>query len=402
MRYRPSAGGARAPSEILRVAAAPPVRSGGPHLLDTTMLYAPHSGGVTRYLREKRAWLARHSAMRHTLIVPALRDGVGPCGEIMIRTRALTRSPYRWPYDVPRWVREICARGPDLIEAGDPGPLGWIARHAARRLDVPLVAFCHADVLRMTAIRFSPALNGGVREYLRAFYRRCDVVIAPSRYMKDRLAQWGVDRVVVRPLGVDFEIFTPTARAGDLRRELALPHDARVLVYAGRLAPEKNIDVLLRAFQKLGRRYHLVIAGEGEMSHRPPNVTLLPFVESARELARRLASADGLVHAGDQETFGLIFLEAMACGRGVIAPQAGAAPELVGPDAGILVRPRDPGALAEGIVAFYEQGSEAVGARARARSEQGYTWDAAMRGLLGVYRGALAAPAAAFARYAAP
>ena len=367
------------------------------------MLYAPHSGGVTRYLREKRAWLARNTTMRHTLVVPALRDGVGPCGEILIRTRALTRSPYRWPYDGARWVREICARAPDLIEAGDPGPLGWIARRAATRLDVPLVAFCHADVVRMTALRYSPAVNGAVREYLRAFYRRCEVVVAPSRYMKERLAQWGVERVVVRPLGVDLATFTPAARAFDLRRRLALPRDARVLVYAGRIAPEKNIDVLLRAFRLLGRRYHLVIAGsDAGVDGKPANVTLLPFLESATDLARLLASADALVHAGDQETFGLILLEAMACGRGVIAPDAGAAPELVDAEAGILVRPRDARSLAEGIAAFYDKDPEACGAHARRRVEQGYTWDAAMRGLLGVYRGALSTATVMAPRYAAP
>ena len=102
MRYRPCTV---ARGEAL---SAPSRRSrDGPHLLDITMLYAPHSGGVTRYLREKRAWIARSTTMRHTLVVPALRDGVGPRGEILIRTRAWTRSPYRWPYDAPRWVREM-------------------------------------------------------------------------------------------------------------------------------------------------------------------------------------------------------------------------------------------------------------------------------------------------------
>lgn len=365
------------------------------------MLYAPHSGGVTRYLREKRAWLARHTTMRHTLVVPALRDGVGPGGEILVRTRAWTRSPYRWPYDAPRWVREITARAPDLIEAGDPGPLGWIARHIATRLAIPLVAFCHADVLRMTAQRFSPVFDAAVRQYLRAFYSRCDVVVAPSRYMQQRLGEWGIDRVVVRPLGVDLATFNPAARTPDLRRRLGLPRNTRVLVYAGRVAPEKNLEVLLRAFERLGRPYHLVVAGTGGLARRPGNVTVLPFLDSAPDLARLLASADGLVHAGDQETFGLIFLEAMACGRGVIAPAAGAAPEIVGDAAGVLVAPRDGNALAEGIVAFYEQGPEAIGVRARTRVEQSYTWDAAMRGLLGVYRGALSRAPALLARYVA-
>jgi alpha-1,6-mannosyltransferase len=399
VRYRPAGPGGGAWQPV------PPETASGPrsglHLLDTTMLYAPHSGGVARYLREKRAWLTRNTAMRHTLVVPALRDGVGPYGEILVRTRALTRSPYRWPYDMARWVREICARAPDLIEAGDPGPLGWIARRAATRLDVPLVAFCHADVLRMTAQRFSPVFNRAVREYLRTFYRRCDVVVAPSQYMKACLAHWGIDRVVVRPLGVDLETFTPRARASDLRAKLALPRGTRVLIYAGRLAPEKNVDVLVQAFRRLGRGYHLLIAGGGGVESPPANVTVVPFIDSAPDLARLLASADGLVHAGDQETFGLILLEAMACGRGVIAPDAGAAPELVGTDAGVLVRPRDPDALAQGIVAFYEGGSERYGANARRHVEEGYTWDAAMRGLLGVYRAALSNAPAEVARYAA-
>jgi alpha-1,6-mannosyltransferase len=373
------------------------------HLLDTTMLYVPAtSGGVARYLREKRAWLARHTSVRHTLVVPGPRDGVGPSGEILVRTRALTGSPYRWPYAAWRWSREIRSRAPDLIEAGDPGPLGWIALDAARRLDVPLVAFCHSDVVRLVHHRLGSVAGTIVREYVRPFYRRCDVVIVPSLYMKARLADWGVDRVVVRPLGVDLATFTPQARAENLRRRLALPSSSRVLIYAGRFVPEKNIDVLLAAFRALGRRYHLILAG-GDPSAvtTQSNVTCIPFVESPRELARLLASADGLVHAGDQETFGLILLEAMACGRGVIAPDAGAAPELVGRDAGVLVRPRDPRALAEGIRAFYDAGPERLGVAARVRVERTYTWDAAMRGLLDVYHAALAPALSTQARYAA-
>jgi alpha-1,6-mannosyltransferase len=364
------------------------------------MLYGPHSGGVARYLREKRGWLARNTGKRHTLIVPDLRDGVGPHGEILVRTRAFTRSPWRWPYHAPRWVREICARAPDLIEAGDPGPLGWIALYSARRLGVPLVAFCHSDVVRLVAQRLSRPVALVVREYVRTLYRRCDVVVAPSQYMKRALVDWGVERVVVRPLGVDLEVFSPSARRYDLRRQLALPRDSRVMVYAGRFAPEKNIGVLLDAFRRLGRGYRLVMVGAGATLPGEPNVTHIPYVDSPRELARLIASADGLVHAGDQETFGLILLEAMACGRGIVAPDDGAAPELVG-DAGVLVRPRDPAALAEGVRAFYDAGTEAMGMRARARVEERYTWDAAMRGMLGVYRAALSAPAVAVTRYAA-
>jgi alpha-1,6-mannosyltransferase len=371
------------------------------HLLDTTMLYTATSGGVARYLREKRAWLARHTTMRHTLIVPALHDGIGPHGEITLRTRPLTGSPYRWPYAAARWTREIRARQPDLIEAGDPGPLGWIAMYAARTLDVQLVSFCHAEVVRMVEQRLGSFCALLTREYARVFYRRCDIVVAPSRYMKDRLLEWGVARVVVRPLGVDAATFTPDARDERLRHLLGLSPRSRVLIYAGRFAPEKNIDVLFEAFRRLGPRYHLIVAGAGDRLPAQSNVTHVPFVESSRDLARLLASADALGHAGDQETFGLIMLEAMACGRGVIAPAAGAAPEVIGPDAGILVQPRDAGALAEGVRAFYDMDGDALGRSARHRVEQLYTWDAAMRGLLTVYRAALSPVAGREPKYAA-
>jgi alpha-1,6-mannosyltransferase len=219
--------------------------------------------------------------------------------------------------------------------------------------------------------------------------------------MADRLAEWGVARVAVQPLGVDVATFSPSAREHDLRRRLALPRHSRVLVYAGRFAPEKNLDVLFDAFRRLGPRYHLIVAGAGDALPRQSNVTHVPFVESSRDLARLLASADALVHAGDQETFGLILLEAMACGRAVIAPAAGAAPEVVGPDAGILVRPRDAGALAEGVRALYDIDGEALGRNARQRVEQHYTWDAAMHGMLAVYRGALSPAPASVPHYAA-
>jgi alpha-1,6-mannosyltransferase len=132
----------------------------------------------------------------------------------------------------------------------------------------------------------------------------------------------------------------------------------------------------------------------------PRNVTLLPFLHSSLELARILASVDGLVHAGDQETFGLVLLEAMACARGVVAAAAGAIPEIVTPDTGVLVQPGSASALAEGVRAFYARDPDALGTAARARAERDFAWDTAMRGLLALYRAALAPGSAGSERYA--
>jgi alpha-1,6-mannosyltransferase len=370
------------------------------HLLDVTMLYAPTSGGVVRYLRAKHAWLHRHTSMRHSLLVPGAADARGANGEIFLRTRTRTLNGHRWPFGIRRWAREIRHANPDLIEVGDAGPEAWGALSAARTLGVPVIAFCHSDIARMAERRLGALPGAAVRSYGLAFYRRCDLVVAPSTFMRDELSRWGVEHVVARPLGVDTRVFSPLRRVPALRRELGLSPRTRVLAYAGRFSREKNLAVLLDAFRLLGSRYHLVLAGPPIDASLPSNVTLLPFLHSSLELARILASADGLVHAGDQETFGLVVIEAMACGRGVVAADAGALPEIVTPDTGVLVRPRDPVALAEGIVEFYRRDPGAQGAAARRRAEGGYAWDNAMRGLLGLYRAALASQPTGTPRYA--
>ena len=237
--------------------------------------------------------------------------------------------------------------------------------------------------------RFGPVPGAAVRVYSREFYRRCDLVIAPSAFMRERLAS-GASSAPSR--GRSASISRRSRRAPLARRCAAnsdCPHARGVLAYAGRFSREKNLPVLLDAFRELGPRYHLVLAGPAVRLPLPPNVTLLPFLHSSLELARILASVDGLVHAGDQETFGLVLIEAMACGRGVIAANAGAIPEIVTPDTGVLVAPRDSRAMAAGIREFYGQGAESLGRSRAARAEREYSWATAMRGLLGLYQGAL-------------
>jgi alpha-1,6-mannosyltransferase len=370
------------------------------HLLDVTMLYAPTSGGVVRYLRAKRRWLRRHTSIEHSLLVPGKADHHGANGEIFLRTWAPRPHGHRWPFATRRWSREIRARAPDLIEVGDAGPEAWAALHAARTLDIPLIAFCHSDIVRMAMRRLGRVPGEAIRWYAREFYRRCDLVIAPSAFMCANLNAWGVERVVARPLGVDIGTFAPERRSPALRRELGLPARVRLLAYAGRFSPEKNLHVLLDAFRALGAGYHLVLAGPSTALPLPPNVTLLPFLHSSLELARILASADGLVHAGDQETFGLVLLEAMACGRGVVAADAGAIPEIVTPDTGVLAAPGDARAMAAAVREFYKRDPEALGRAARLRAEREYGWGSAMRGLLGLYRGALASGSSRTPRYA--
>jgi len=357
------------------------------HLVDTTMFFAARGGGVQRYLSAKRAWLRRHGAARHTIVAPGAADGEAQPGITTLRTRARPR-PYGFPFPLRlrAWRRALVRLAPDLIEAGDPFTPAWAALRAGQDLGVPAIGFYHSDLVRLVGTRLGTAAESAAARYVRQLYREFDLVMAPSRYVASKLRELGLERVVHQPLGVDASVFHPGRRDPGLRRALGLPENTRLLVFAGRFAHEKNLPMLLAAFRKLGPRYHLLLVGGGMELAPQRNVTVLDFQTREAELARLVASCDALVHAGAQETFGLVVLEAMACGLPVVGVAAGGVAELVGERHGVLVRPGSAAALAEGIEAAYSADVAVLGARAREAVERRYSWDCVMQSLLGIYR----------------
>jgi alpha-1,6-mannosyltransferase len=368
------------------------------HVVDTTLFYSPTSGGVKRYLSAKHAWIATHTPWQHTIVVPGR--------ELRVERGAVCTLPgcavpgtfnYRLPLNVRRWTRLLDALEPTLIEAGDAFHPAWCGWRVAQRRGIPLAGFYHSNLPQLAGRRCCGWFTEPViRRYLRVLYERCDLVFAPSRLMCEFLRELGVAHAVHQPLGVDAAIFNPARRSAALRSSLGLSETARVLVYAGRFAEEKNLPVLLQAFAQLGAPYHLLLIGGGRRARPAPNVTMIPYRRNSFELARWIASADALVHAGTKETFGLVILEAMACGRPVVAARAGAFPELVDDSVGVLAEPDSGAGMAAAVAALYERDLDAVGAAARARVLRQFTWDrafpmqtAAYASLVGAHRPAL-------------
>ncbi|MBI3906102.1 MAG: glycosyltransferase, partial [Pseudomonas fluorescens] len=214
-------------------------------------------------------------------------------------------------------------------------------------------------------------------------------VLAPSRIMADKLTGLGVRNVFVQPLGVDLQTFNPDARDSGLRAELGLDENARLLIFAGRGSKEKNLPVLLDCMKRLGRRYHLLLVGSSMPTAVPSNVTVIDEFCPAVQVARLMASADALLHAGDQETFGLVLLEAMASGIPVVAVEAGAFEEIVTNDCGVLCAPNNPAAMATAVRELFGSGSVALGRQARLHVERHYAWDTVVNSLLQHYHAVL-------------
>ncbi|MGO0575439.1 D-inositol-3-phosphate glycosyltransferase [Ornithinimicrobium panacihumi] len=233
---------------------------------------------------------------------------------------------------------------------------------------------------------------------------------------------------VVHP-GVALEIFHPDAAAGTrdeaqarAREAVGLPRDAVVLLFVGRIQPLKAPDVLVRAAGELVRREpslrrRLVVAVLGGLSgsglaapdalqrvvveERLEDVVRYDTSMPREELARWYRAADLLAVPSHNESFGLVAVEALACGTPVVAARVGGLPTAVG-EAGVLVDGHDPADWADAIAATLARLGE-PGARqdwsARAAAHaRGFSWERTVDRLVAVYGGASGAPDAHGAR----
>lgn len=364
------------------------VQDSRPRFIDTTMLYAPRSGGVKRYLTAKRSWLEQNRpGIQHTLVVPGARHAATAEGVVTLHSAKLPFGDgYRWPTSVKRWSAWLASMRPDVIEAGDPYTPGQAAIEAGQRIGAPVVGFCHSDPAALAALHLGEWAKRPVEKRWARLFSQFDRVVSPSRFIARRLEEAGVANIMVRPLGVEIDTFHPDRRDRDaLLKRLGLGAETRLLVFAGRPAREKNIDVLIDAVQSLGDPYRLLLVGAGTGMPPEDKVISLPYERDPRAVARIVASCDAFVHANHREPFGLIVLEAMACGVPVVGVNAGGVAETVDESVGQLARAADPRSFAAAIEVLFERDIEALGHAARAKAVDQFAWGRVFEDLCMLY-----------------
>jgi alpha-1,6-mannosyltransferase len=365
----------------------------GFHLIDTTMMYAPRSGGVKRYLTAKRTWLERRRPdIRHTLVVPGAVTRLESPGLYTISAAKLPFGDgYRMPASPAKWAAVLELLEPDIIEAGDVFVPGHGAMEAGQTLGVPVVGVCHTDAPTLAALHLGDWAEQPTLNFWAQSYQRFDHVVAPSKHTAARLADAGVERVSVHPLGVDLDLFHPAR--GDrqaLLKRLGFRGDSRLLVFAGRPAREKNVDSMVAAVERLGAPYRLVLIGAGKDAHYSSRVACLDFEREPEKLAGVIASCDAFLHANENEIFGLVVLEAMAAGLPVVGPNKGGVGELLDEAVGQLSNGVDPASLAAAVEALFARDIPALKLAARRRAETRHSWDHTFEGLTRLYAQLLA------------
>jgi glycosyltransferase involved in cell wall biosynthesis len=285
---------------------------------------------------------------------------------------------------------------PELVHAATEFTIGWSGREWARRRGIPLVSSFHTDWPAYMAGYGFGGMESVAWRFLQTFHAGARITFCPSSSTLEQLKSWGFSHDLrVWGRGVDTEFFSPRHRLEELRRVLA-PEGQKIVLYVGRLAPEKRLHVLLEAFPRIRRamdsKVVLGLVGDGPWMSRlkaraMEGVHLLGY-RTGLPLAQAYASGDLFAFPSDTETFGNVVAEALASGLPVVAPNKGGVVDSVIPGrTGVLVPPRDPVALADAVVSLLSNDALrqrlAEGARSHALSR---SWEAILDGLFEDYR----------------
>lgn len=228
-----------------------------------------------------------------------------------------------------RWQQQR----PDALYIATEGPLGASALRVARQLAIPVSTGFHTRFDDYAACYGVGFLRGAVLAWLRRFHNRADTTLVPTRELAHWLTTQGFTNITLLRRAVDTEHFHPARRCPQLRAQWAADADTPVLIHVGRIAPEKNLALAVRAFRRVQQaqpQARMVWVGDGPdraaLAAANPDFVFCG-VQRGEALARHYASADLFVFPSLSETFGNVTLEAMASGLATVAFDTGAARE---------------------------------------------------------------------------
>jgi phosphatidylinositol alpha 1,6-mannosyltransferase len=309
--------------------------------------FLPQVNGVTNSVRRVLEHLAAEGHVAE-LVAPTGPASYAGFPVTVARGASLPfYRDFRIGLETRRRLRFVMQRfRPDVVHLASPATLGHQAALVAQELGIPAVAVYQTDLVGF-ALRYGIA--GGPRAMARLTTRihgRVARTLAPSSASMRQLADLGVADTHLWPRGVDLEAFHPGRRDDAVRDRIA--PDGRLLVgYVGRLAAEKELDLLVHLHAD--PRFRLVLVGggpeEGRLRRLLPDAHFAGVLHGA-ELGAVYASLDVFVHTGRHETFCQSAQEALASGVPVVAPRSGGPVDVVADEvAGFLYSPGDVGEL---------------------------------------------------------
>ncbi|MDD4911520.1 MAG: glycosyltransferase family 1 protein [Sideroxydans sp.] len=214
---------------------------------------------------------------------------------------------------------------PDIVHIATEGPLGWSALAAARTLEIPVSTDFHTNFHCYAKHYRIGLFTKPMAAYLRNFHNKASCTIVPTDSLQRQLERDGYQNVIVVSRGVDSELFHPVKRSEQLRASWGAQEDTPVVMLVSRLAPEKNLNVVIQAFEqmrKMNPLARLVMVGDGparaELQLNNPHV-IFAGMQTGEALAQHYASGDIFLYPSLTETYGNVTVESMASGLATVA-----------------------------------------------------------------------------------
>jgi glycosyltransferase involved in cell wall biosynthesis len=232
-------------------------------------------------------------------------------------------------------VKTWTLRRPDVVHIATEGPLGWSALQAAKVLKLPVTSDFRTNFQSYSKHYGVGWLRKPIVAYFRKFHNATACTMVPTRELMRTLSENGFANLKVVSRGVDTKLFNISKRSTSLRASWGATENTTVLISVGRMAPEKNLDQVLKTYEALkntGKAFKLVMVGDGplkeQFQQRYPEI-IFPGMLSQSNLAAYYASSDLFVFPSQTETFGNVTLEALASGIPVLAFDCAAARDWV-------------------------------------------------------------------------
>jgi glycosyltransferase involved in cell wall biosynthesis len=227
------------------------------------------------------------------------------------------------------------ARRPDVVHVATEGPLGWSAVAAARKLSLPITSSFHTNFHSYSQHYGLSLLKTPIDRYLRKLHNRTQVTMVPTRALMLELQQRGYDNVTLLARGVASELFSPAKRSQSLRHNWGANDTDLVVLLVGRLAKEKNVNLVIDAFRAIHNDNpgaKLIFVGDGPMRialQAACPCAVFAGVRQGEDLAAHYASADLFLFPSLTETYGNVVPEALSSGLAVVSYGSAAAQELI-------------------------------------------------------------------------
>ncbi|MHB1653351.1 MAG: glycosyltransferase family 4 protein [Desulfitobacteriaceae bacterium] len=285
---------------------------------------------------------------------------------------------------------------PDIIHLVTPFTLGLVGRNLGLKYSIPLVASYHTNFDQYLDYYHLAIFKKMSWAYIAWFHGVCERNFCPSSATKKVLEKYGIGDLEVWSRGIDTSQYSPDFRSLRIRQTYGISKTKLLLLYVGRVAAEKDLDILLESYRSLpadvAEKVHLIVAGDGPFKLKVnlrdyPGVTWTGYLHG-RELVEAYASCDLFVFPSSTETFGNVVLEAMASGLPVVAVRAGGVVDIVSDmKTGVLCQARSIESFRDGISFLVNNGELRRQMADLARAEAiKQNWDSIFDGLMESYQ----------------